>query len=722
MNTPASHRFVTPFVPRAVRGQAARRTWSWTTGLLTLAGFAGGALAQDLVRTPDGVASASDAEVDRVVVVGRASDILGSATSSSEGVVSAADLATRPIFRPGEIMETIPGVIVTQHSGSGKANQYFLRGFNLDHGTDLATDFEGMPINMPTHAHGQGYTDLNFLIPELVSEVSYKKGNYYASVGDFGSAGAFSIQYFDVLPSAFLKIEGGDIGFERAVFAASPKVGPGHLLYAFELEHNDGPWDHGDDYQKFNGVVSYSLGNGQNGASLTALAYHGNWNSSDQVPERAIEEKIIGRFGEIDPTDGGNSSRYGVNGEWHRNTDRESTQVVAYATYYDLELFSDFDYFLTDPVHGDQFEQKDQRVELGLTASQTWRLKLWGFETENTVGLQERTDFIRLQLNHTEDQVVLNPIRHDHVFETRVGPFLENKTTWLPWLRTVAGFRADVYDYHDSDYTDGISGGGTSAIVSPKFSLILGPWYKTEFYLNGGYGFHSNDIRGVIGPAIVGNDAPKGSVSPLVKTRGAEVGVRTTALSGLQSSLTLWILDLDSELVFDGDAADNEPSRPSRRWGVEAANFYTPTPWLTLDLDFAYSNARFTDHDPVGPWVPEAIQTTLDAGIAFHDLGVGWTKGFYGSVRLRFFGPRNLIEDASEKSDPTTLVYLQLGYHFNPRLELTFDVFNLLDSQDADIDYYYVSRLPGEPAAGVADRHTHQTEPRELRGGVTYHF
>ncbi len=503
---------------------------------------------------------------------------------------------------------------------------------------------------------------------------------------------------------------GGSDGYARLVFASSPKFGP------------DGPWVHGDGYQKFNGAVRYSVGNTQNGASVTALAYHGDRNSSDQVPDRAIAEGLISRFGEIDPTDGGNSSRYGVNGEWHRGSDTERTQVVAYATDYDLELFSDFDYFLTDPVNGDQFQQKDQRVQLGTSASQSWHLTLFGFQTEETVGLQERTDFIRLQLNHTKAQTVLNAIRHDHVVETRVGPYLEQKTTWLPWLRTVAGFRADVYNYHDSDYTDNIHGGGTQAVVSPKFSLILGPWYKTEFYLNAGEGFHSNDIRAVVGPPIAGNDAPAGSVDPLVKAKGAEFGVRTTVVPGLQSSATLWLLDLDSELVFDGDAADNEPSGPSRRWGVELANFYTPKPWLTLDLDFAYSNARFTDHEADGPWVPEAIATVLDAGVAVHDLGAGWTKGFYGGVRLRFFGPRNLTQDASEKSEATTLVYLQTGYRFGNHWDMNFSVFNLFNAHDSDIDYYYVSRLPGEPAAGVADIHTHPVEPRELRGGVTYHF
>ena len=679
--------------------------------------------AQDIVRLPDGVVAdpPNAADADRVVVVGRSDDLLGVATTSSEGVVSAADLATRPILRPAEIMETIPGVIVTQHSGSGKANQYFLRGFNLDHGTDLATDFEGMPVNMPSHAHGQGYTDLNFLIPELVQEVAYKKGDYYAQVGDFGSAGAFSIRYFDALPSSFLKLEGGDDGYARGVFAMSPKVGPGHLLLALELEHDDGPWDRGDNYQKFNGVVSYSVGDGQNGASLTALAYHGVWNSTDQVPVRAIDEKIIDRFGEIDPSDGGNSARYGLNGEWHRGTENEMTRVSAYASYYDLDLFSDFTYLLDDPVNGDQFEQKDRRVYLGLNASQTWRLKVFGFDTENTVGLQERTDFIRNGLFHTDDRVRLGTTRQDVIDETRVGPYLENKTQWLPWLRTVAGFRADVFAYHDDDTSDGVSGGQTAAIVSPKLSLILGPWDKTELYLNGGYGFHSNDVRASVGPPIPWVPGT-GGVSPLVKSKGAEIGLRNTLLPGLQSSLTLWLLDLDSELVFAGDSASNEPGRPSRRWGVEWANFYTPTSWLTLDLDFAYSNARFTDRDPAGPWVPEAIETVLDAGVAIHDLGAGWQKGFYGSLRLRFFGPRTLIEDRSERSDATTLVYLQLGYRFSKSWEVNFDVFNLLDSQDSDIDYYYASRLPGEPAGGVNDIHTHQTEPRELRGGATWHF
>ena len=304
------------------------------------------------------------------------------------------------------------------------------------------------------------------------------------------------------------------------------------------------------------------------------------------------------------------------------------------------------------------------------------------------------------------------------------APTWENKTQWLPWLRTVAGFRADVYAYHDTDYTGHLSGDGTAAIVSPKFSLILGPWYKTELYLNGGYGFHSNDIRGVVGPPIPGNDAPKNSVNPLVKSKGAEVGPCATPSSqACKARLPSGFSTSTANSSSTAMPPTTSPAVPSQRWGVELANFYTPTPLAHARPGFCLLERPL--HRPRAGR-PLGARSHPDHARRRDRLSrpsaLAGRRDSTAGCRLRYFGPRNLTQDATEKSDATTLVYLQLGYHFNPHLELTFDVFNLLDSQDADIDYYYVSRLPGEPATGVADRHTHQTEPRELRGGITYHF
>jgi len=305
------------------------------------------------------------AKIETVVVTGRARSLTGIAQSANQGTVGAADIALRPILRPGEIVENVPGVIITQHSGSGKANQYFLRGFNLDHGTDLAVSVDDVPVNMPSHAHGQGYADLNFAIPELVEAVDFKRGPYYADVGDFGSAGAFNIRYYDVLPSGFAEAQGGSFGYGKALAADNAALANGNLIYAAQFEHNDGPWDIPDDARKLDGLLRYSQGSEAQGFSLTAIAYHNIWHSTDQVPDRAITEGLIDRLGAIDPSDGGKSGRYALSAEWHSRDADSATQMTVYGLHYDLDLFSDFTYFLDDPIHGDQIEQQDNRFVFG---------------------------------------------------------------------------------------------------------------------------------------------------------------------------------------------------------------------------------------------------------------------------------------------------------------------------------------------------------------------
>jgi hypothetical protein len=652
-------------------------------------------------------ASADVALTEAVTVLGRGGDWGGIATSSNEGSISASDMALRPLLRPGEIVENIPGVIVTQHSGGGKANQYFLRGFNLDHGTDLAISLDGIPVNMVSHAHGQGYSDLNFVIPELIQAVKYKKGPYYADIGDFGAAGAFDIQYYDTLPAGIARLEVGEFNHQRGVLADSAALGSGNLIYALELEHYDGPWDRANDERKISGVLRYRLGDW----AVTAMAYHNIWNSTDQVPDRAIAGGLISRWGAINPTDGGKTGRYSLSAVWDRDSGASSSHLLFYGLYYDLDLKSDFTFFLNDPVHGDQFEQQDARWQFGAKARQEWMHLLFGAESATTIGLDLRNDDIRNGLFHTERRVRLSTTTFASTGETSLSPYVQNVTHWTPWLRTIAGARADFFRFD----TAAIAGsGGTGQVsasqFSPKLGVALGPWEKTELYVNFGYGFHSNDARGVVNPAD--------PATPLTQAVGAETGIRASIIPNLQTSLTAWLLNIQSELTWVGDEGTTEPGGRTRRYGIELANFYTPTPWLTLDFDYAWSHSRFVDFDPAGQYIPEALATTIDGGIAVHNLD-GWAKNLFGGLRLRYFGPRTLTQDNLVRSKATTLLYADLGYNLTPSLAITLNVFNLLDEKSSDIDYFYTSRLPGEPVSGVDDIHTHPSEPREVRVSLT---
>lgn len=645
--------------------------------------------------------------IESIVVSGRATDLTGIAASSNEGSVSAADMALRPLLRPAEVVENIPGVIVTQHSGTGKANQYFLRGFNLDHGTDLAISLDGVPINMVSHAHGQGYSDLNFVIPELIEQVGYKKGPYYADVGDFGAAGAFNIRYYNKLPEGIARLDIGEFSYERGVIADNAAIGAGNLIYALELEHYDGPWDRAGDERKINGLLRYTWGDW----ALTATAYHNIWNSTDQVPVRAIDSGLISRWGNINPTDGGKSGRYALSAAWNQDQGDSRSSLLFYALYYDLDLRSDFTFFLNDPVHGDQFEQLDARWQFGAKGRQDWSHRIFGLESTTSVGLDIRHDDIRNGLFHTERRARLDTITFAGTHETSISPYVQNVTHWTPWLRTGAGARADFF-WFDTTTVAGSGGTGDvkADIFSPKLGVVLGPWANTELYANVGYGFHSNDARGVVNPTD--------PATPLTRAVGAETGVRTSIIPHLQTSVTAWLLNIQSELTWVGDEGTTEASGRSRRYGVELANFYTPTPWLTLDFDYAWSHSRFIDVDPAGQYIPESLATTIDGGIAFHDLE-GWARDLFGGLRVRYFGPRTLTQDNSVRSRATALLYADFGFHLSPSMAIILNVFNLLDEKASDIDYFYTSRLRGEPAAGLDDIHTHPSEPRTFRVSLT---
>lgn len=685
-----------------------------------------------------------------VVVTGRQDSMIGIASSASQGTVGASEIQDRPILRGGEILETVPGVIITQHAGGGKANQYFLRGFNLDHGTDFAIYEDDMPLNLPSHAHGEGYADMNAVIPEFVQRLNYEKGPYYADVGNYGSAGSAHLEFYKTLPRDFITLEGGMFGFERGVFGVSQKVGSGNLLYGGEAYHDDGPWVHPDDYAKFNGLLTYSQGNDANGFSVTGRAYHGKWNSSDQLPENAVP--AVGYFGTLNPADGGNSGRHSLQAEWHRQDENSETRITAYAFYYDLDLFSDFTYYLTDTNQGDQFEQQDRRWVGGLDARHTIFSQVFGRDSETSFGLQARNDWINNGLYQTENRVRVDKLdsengdsllpattQADRFTDTQAGLYAESNVQWARKFRSVAAIRGDL-DYFDVTSLNNPANSGTSATLlpSPKLSLIFGPWKRTEIYAQGGFSFHSNDGRGAtqtVEPISADNpnpNTPAAKIPGLIQTKGAEIGVRTLVVPHLQSALSLWYLYSDSELQQDGDTGGTVASKePSNRYGLEWANYYTPLEHLTLDFDAADSVARFISADsddaapiapgstilgPGGTRVPEAVGAVIAAGVTLHD----W-NGFSASLRLRYFGPRDLTSDGLYRSSSTLLLNAEVGCQINKTWRVSAELLNLLDSRDHDIDYAYVSRISPSTNPAFADVF-HPVEPFQARIGLTATF
>jgi hypothetical protein len=667
-------------------------------------------------------AATGSLRIEEIIVRGRSEKLVGVAPAASAGRVGQAEIEQVPFLRVGEVLERVPGLIVTQHSGTGKANQYFLRGFNLDHGTDFSTFLEGVPMNLPTHGHGQGYLDLNSLIPEIIEVIDFRKGPYYADVGDFSSAGTSSIDYVRFLERPFASIGFGQFDYYRGVGGISPRVLGGDLLLAGDVEFYDGPWELEEDLEKFSGVAKWTWGDADRGLSLFASGYGSDWDSTDQIARRAVEQGIIGRFGNLDDTDGGNTYRYTGSAHFWNGAENPFDMQV-YGVAYNLNLWSNFTYFLDDPVNGDQFQQADRRTILGVNLSQKYNHQLASVSIEHTLGMQFRRDNIAdVGLFHTVARQRIGTTRDDTVNESSLAFYWNGHAHFLPWLRGYIGLRGDVYWFNvDSQTLPENSGDKSDGIVSPKVGVVFGPWAATEVYLNYGRGFHSNDARGATIETDPATGDPAQQVDPLVATNGAEIGARTTWLPGLQSTAAFWWLHLDSELLFVGDAGSTEATRPSQRFGVELTNYYQPLDWLTLDADFTFTHAEFTDHDPAGDHIPGAIETTIASGAA-----LAFENGLFGSLRLRYFGPRPLIEDNSVKSDSTALVNLQAGYNWFDfpwgDLTLTLDVLNLLDSKDDDITYFYASRLPGEPADGVEDKHFHPVEPRMFRGYVTWRY
>ena len=658
----------------------------------------------------------------------------------------------RPFSRPGEVLEAVPGLIVTQHSGEGKANQYFLRGYNLDHGTDLAIWVDDVLVNMRTHAHGQGYADLNWLMPETINALDIRKGPYFADEGDFSSAGNLHIGLIDSVPKAIAQITAGSFGYRRVFGMDSAKIGDkigdGTLLIAGEAATYNGPWVNPDDMRKLNALVRYTQGTALDGFSITGMAYSNKWNSTDQVPQRAIASGQIGLYGAEDPSDGGNTNRFALSLRGAATDDAGSWKINAFIVKSQLDLFNNFTYFLSDPTLGDQFHQHDDRIMAGANASRTLDGSFAGRTMQTTFGVQTRYDDIELALTDTFQRSFLSNVRSDRVGEGSVGVYAQNTLQWTSWLRTTVGWRGDYYAANVNSIFDANNSGHVSAgIGSPKFTMVLGPFNKTEFFLGAGLGMHSNDARGATITEDPADPSNKLSASPLlVRTKGAEVGVRTKIVSGLDSSLSVFLLDQDSEIVFRGDAGDTEASRPSRRYGLEWTNHYRPSSWLDLDADLAMTHARFIGYDSdqaaiyeslagypqaqlgnaPGNYIPNAPAMVASAGIT-----LGEKTGPFGTLRWRYLASSPLTEDNAFRSPATSIFNGRVGYRDANGWRIQLDVLNLLNTKTNQITYAYGSLIKTDalynlcfpvqtaPAAvcqnGVMDSVLHPVEPLTIR-------
>jgi hypothetical protein len=662
-----------------------------------------------LIGAKSFAAGVTGAGLEEVTVTARRVVLTGEPRAASEGTVLAEQLENRPLLRVGELLEVVPGLIVTQHTGDGKANQYFLRGFNLDHGTDFSTRVNGVPVNMPTHGHGQGYMDVNFVIPELVDRIVYRKGTYYADLGNFSAAGAAEMTYARTL-QPFIALSGGEDGYARGVAAGSLEVGGGALLAGVEVDRTDGPWQLSEDLRKTNAVLRWSREGERSAFALDAMAYQSEWTATDQIPLRAVENGALNRFGFIDPTNGGESHRRSLSAQGYRSAGPGRVEYSAYAVDYQLQLFSNFTYALNS-AQGDQFEQFDDRLVMGGALSWQQPLTFGRITADWRIGLDVRRDEIDpVGLHLTTERERYATIREDAVDQTLTGLWTAFSTRWTPWLRSEFGARFDRFDYDVTSTLAANSGSGSDDLVSPKVSLAFGPWRDTEFFMAIGRGFHSNDARGAT-TTVDPNDgvSPVDRVTALAAARGSEVGLRTAVLPRTQLSLALWQLDLDSELLFIGDGGTTEATRPSRRRGVELGLYARPRDWLIIDADYAWSRARFRDQDAAGSRIPGAVEAAASLGVTI-DHASGW----FGGIRVRYLGQAALLEDDSVRAPSSTLANVDIGRRFGERFKLRLGVYNVFDREANDITYFYESQLPGE-SRPVNDIHFHPVEPRTVR-------
>jgi outer membrane receptor protein involved in Fe transport len=721
------------------------------------------ALAVDGYSSTAPTLTSDSTSLEEITVTSERMGLLGAVSTASEGVVADQELQLAPVYRPGQLLETVPGLIVTLHSGEGKANQYLMRGYNLDHGTDLGTYVDGMPINQPTHAHGQGYTDLNFMIPELADELSYTKGPYYANVGDFGAVGSVRVNYRDAIPDQ-MSMTVGTLGFQRIFSAGSQPLGSGQLLAAAELQHYDGPFVTPDDAHKGNFVLRYSEGDAHDGYSVTAMYYTQIWTNTTDIPIRAISEGLVpDRFGTLDPTDGGHAQRASLSVNYHATMGEGQFSASGFFIYNQLHLYNDFTHFLADPIHGDQEDQFENRRASGGTASYALSVPLGTIQNEISVGVFTRYDLLGVGRSPSEDQVPLSPhydppsfSDNDQVYLFAGAAYLQATTRWTSTFRSVLGIRDDYQHGTDVDYLAalhemaGYTNGGTArqSLLQPKGSLIYTPTDTLEFYLAAGRGFHSADLRGVNQDTSVDLGLPHTPL--LARQEGQEVGIRASLKRNLVFTFAVYNLWQQSETTIDPDVGQDIAGPPSRRYGYEINATYQINRWLEFYGSYSGDHARFTrpfddGTGHLGTYITDAPIATGSLALYMTNLG-RWS----GGLDYRYLGNYPLssgpcVNSAAIKDFPGVAtscanaptspgqvngkgfgeLNLDAHYAFPSGWSASLGIYNLLNTHAAAAEFWYVDRLQSEIGTypdGRADIHQHPLEPLMARFTISKQF
>lgn len=647
---------------------------------------------------------AASGTIDEVVVFGRNTDLRGRAEAASEGFISGADLLIRPMLKTAELLESMPGMVAVQHSGTGKANQYFLRGFNLDHGTDYTALVDGMPFNMRSHGHGQGYLDVNGLIPETIDSIEYRKGPYRADLGDFAVAGASFLKTIDQVERSFVSSELGQNGWQRFAAGHSMQAADGTLTFLGEHKRYDGPWSNSENLNHISLWSKYKTLTDFGEASITASFYDATWNPTEQVPERALGSAICpDAYCSLDTTADGHTRRWIVNSQLS-GADWDAT---AYMQFYDWDMKS-------NPTYDYQLGQFDKRWTFGGNANRT---VYSGDVLDVRIGADMRYDDVsRLGVSHYEQGILVEPISDNSLKEGSAGLFVEGGWSLTESLRLMTGLRGDFYNFDVTAFNSNSNAGSKSEQrYSPKLGLAWLASDAVELYANWGRGFHSNDARGV-----VNNLDPVPGLSP---GTGYELGARTS-VGDIKLTAAYWWLNQNSELIFVGDSNAVEPKGGSKREGLELTMFWQPLNWLGIDAVYTQSDARFTNN-PEGDYIEDALESAAQIGIS------ATTDDWDVSLRARYMGPYALLADNSDRAASLATVSMRAARHWE-LLTVYAELINMLDSDGKEIVYNYPAYINGFDPAGLTSedidcsvtncRMSRVTEPRTFRMGVSYKF